>query len=83
MADILAEQITIRLNEKEKALLDAYQATRPALARSGCFIQMLHEVTWQAEENSKTSRLDRIERTQIEHGALLRLLCDKLSVDVD
>jgi hypothetical protein len=81
MAEIVSEQVSVRLNDEEKQMLDAYQKKRPALSRAGCFIQMLYETTWQAEENGKTARLTRIEATLAEHGALLRLLCDKLNVE--
>ena len=82
MAEIVAEQISVRLNDEQKQLLDDFHKKRPALSRAGCLVQMIYEMAWQAEENSKMARLKRIEETLSEHGALLRLLCDKLNVEV-
>lgn len=65
MAEIVSEQVSVRLNDEEKQMLDAYQKKHPALSRAGCFVQMLYETTWQAEENGKTARLKRIEENAI------------------
>ena len=80
--DVTVETVSVRLDEQALLMLNDYHSKRPALSRGGCFVQMLYDLAWQAEENGKTARLTRIEATLAEHGALLRLLCDKLSVEV-
>ena len=80
--DVTVETVSVRLDRRAKELLDAYHNKRPALSRGACFIQMLYDLAWHAEEGGKTARLKRIEETLAEHGALLHLLCDKLSIEV-
>ncbi len=76
-AEVVAEQVSVRLNEAQKQMLEAYNEKYPALSRAGCFVQMLYEVNSETEKQ----RFDRIEATLQEHGTLLRLLCGKLRVE--
>lgn len=62
MAEPVAEQLSVRLNAEQKAMLDQCHERYPALSRSGLFLQLLYEWTWLHEAgNNKSARLERIE----------------------
>jgi hypothetical protein len=62
MAERVVEQISVRLNAEQKALLDKCHERYPALSRAGLFVQLLYEWQWLHEAgNNKSARLERIE----------------------
>ena len=68
----VAEQVSVRLNDEQKQMLDNCQSSYPAMSRSGLFLQLLYEWTWSREAgNSKSARLERIERELAEVKAMV------------
>lgn len=56
------EQVSVRLDAEQRAILDRLQAAYPAMSRNGLFLQLLHEWCWNKERgDGKTARLERIE----------------------
>lgn len=87
MSDAISEQVSVRLNEQQKQILDHVQESYPALSRGGLFLQLLHEWDWahrdgngksarliriEAEVNQLSARVSAIEQTLIEVLKLLR-----------
>lgn len=80
MAEPVAEQLSIRLNPEQKAMLDQCHARYPALSRSGLFLQLLYEWTWLHEAgNNKSARLERIE----ENSKRIITMLEQLRSDAD
>lgn len=62
MSDTIVEQVSVRLNEEQKRILDQVQKSYPALSRGGLFLQLLHEWDWMHKDgNGKSAKLSRIE----------------------
>lgn len=71
MADIV-EQVSVRLDEEQKEILDRLQASYPAMSRNGLFLQLLYEWHWNKERgDGKAARLERIEADVAEIKAIL------------
>ena len=58
----IVETVSVRLNREGQALLDSYHEKWPAMSRGACFIQLLHEMSWGQDKNSKGKRLERVEK---------------------
>lgn len=62
MSETIAEQVSVRLNDEQKQILDEVQKSYPALSRGGLFLQLLHEWDWAHQDgNGKSAKLSRIE----------------------
>lgn len=75
----IVEQVSVRLNAKQKAMLDKLQEDFPAMPRGGLFLQLLYESHKDSEsENGKNARLERIEKELAEVKAMVRGLLNTL-----
>ena len=84
MAEPVAEQISVRLNAEQKAILDEHQARYPALSRAGLFVQLLYESHWLHEAgNNKSARLMRIEANSNVAIEMLQIVIDQLGGNAD